>query len=163
MSNESDRTLANCCCRCISRVSAKGFVPGGKGSIKSWAQGEGQRCTLGNSLSVTYLPAAIADKINHVHSDVDYRIGAQNQDGAQGHPACPVFWDAFHSVRPENVDRIRRGVRPPTSALDPCPSCLIKAAQEELVDWLSFIGNASLIEERVPNISKEMATSKDTI
>lgn len=84
----------------------------------------------------------------------DSSFGAQYWD-MQGCPSCPVLCDAFQNVHPEDVDRTLGRVKPTSCLLDSCSSCLIKEAQGSLLDWLSSVVNASLIEGRTPKILKE--------
>lgn len=67
-------------------------------------------------------------------------------------PACPILWDALPIVRskgPWGSEAYLMGTapRPPP----PCASGLIKAARGGLLDWLSYIRNASYNWEDSPS------------
>lgn len=47
----------------------------------------------------------------------------------------PDLWNSFQLVEPEGVDKILWHVRPSACLLVPCPTWLIKSAQEGLAEW----------------------------
>uniref|UniRef100_A0A803SNL8 Reverse transcriptase domain-containing protein n=1 Tax=Anolis carolinensis TaxID=28377 RepID=A0A803SNL8_ANOCA len=66
-----------------------------------------------------------------------------------------LFFYSFRLVLPETVVEVLGAVRATTSALDPCPSWLIKSAREGLVDWFVLIINASLEQGGFPSYLKQ--------
>lgn len=57
---------------------------------------------------------SFAGKINCIHSALDTGLIIQ---GLAVHdcPSCPVLWDRFQIMQPENVDRFLGGLRPNAS------------------------------------------------
>uniref|UniRef100_A0A803SLJ1 Reverse transcriptase domain-containing protein n=1 Tax=Anolis carolinensis TaxID=28377 RepID=A0A803SLJ1_ANOCA len=70
-------------------------------------------------------------------------------------PVCPILWDSFRLVLPDDVEGTLGSVRATTCALDPCPSWLVKQAKEGLLDWFVAIINASLGQGSFPSCFKQ--------
>lgn len=54
-----------------------------------------------------------------------------------------------------DMDRILGKVRPASCPLSPCSLGLIKVARAGLLHWMTPIGSASLLEDKVPSVLKE--------
>lgn len=42
--------------------------------------------------------------------------------------SCPVLWDSFQLLQPEDMNRLLWSVRPSACVLDPCPAGFIRSA-----------------------------------
>ncbi|XP_061449798.1 uncharacterized protein LOC133369018 [Rhineura floridana] len=93
------------------------------------------------------------DKIMNIRRDLDSNIVAVDPNEVSRAQSCPVLLDEFQLVQLvqlEDVDKVLGQVRATTSALDPCPSWLIKASRNGTAGWAKEVINASLREGVVP-------------
>uniref|UniRef100_A0A803TII9 Reverse transcriptase domain-containing protein n=1 Tax=Anolis carolinensis TaxID=28377 RepID=A0A803TII9_ANOCA len=95
-----------------------------------------------------------ADKVAQIRLELDSNSTTVPGEVIEA-SACPILWDSFRLVLPENVVEVLGAMRATTSALDPCPSWLIKSAREGLVDWFVLIINASLEQGFFPSYLKQ--------
>lgn len=58
--------------------------------------------------------------------------------------SCPVLWDSFSLVSPQDMDKVVGEVRSTTCMSRPWPAWFIKEAQSGLLDWFQLLINSGL-------------------
>lgn len=73
----------------------------------------------------TILPLFFADKIGHLHANLDSVLVGQNLS-IHKIPSCLVLRDSCQMVQPEDIERVLGKVKPKSCVLNPYSSWLTK-------------------------------------
>ncbi|XP_061450026.1 uncharacterized protein LOC133369124 [Rhineura floridana] len=95
------------------------------------------------------------DKIACIRRDLDSDVMTVESIEVSRARSCPSLLDEFQLVQLEEVDKVLGMLRAIMSALDPCPSWLVKASRAVTTSWAKEVINASLREGVVPGSLKE--------
>uniref|UniRef100_A0A8D0BC31 Reverse transcriptase domain-containing protein n=1 Tax=Salvator merianae TaxID=96440 RepID=A0A8D0BC31_SALMN len=100
-----------------------------------------------------------SDKVAQIRADLDsdWEAVSTENDSVEvtGSRLCPVIWEEFELVMPDEVDKAMGAVSSATCLLDPCPSWLVSTSREVTRGWVQAIVNASLREGSFPAPYKE--------
>uniref|UniRef100_A0A8D0DWT2 Reverse transcriptase domain-containing protein n=1 Tax=Salvator merianae TaxID=96440 RepID=A0A8D0DWT2_SALMN len=100
-----------------------------------------------------------SDKVAQIRADLDsdWEAVSTENDSVEvtGAHLCPVIWEEFEPVTPDEVDKAKGAVSSATCLLDPCPSWLVSTSREVTRGWVQAIVNASLRDGSFPAPYKE--------
>lgn len=88
----------------------------------------------------------LMDKVTQIHSQLD-PMHRDSPCEMLMEIICPVIWEWFDPVGPDEMDRTLDAVSTTTCQIDPCPSWMKKSSSMVTSRWVQALINTSLEEE----------------